>query len=115
MQSSCWSFFSGVFKEYFSTPLYYECEDGHLDDAPQVEYCNNGLDHHEEEEDSKWDTSLCFLDSKFTLLDSMEKHNDIFFETLVRNRVLNSKILDEEVDVSFSNYHEHIFQDSFED
>ena len=43
-------------------PYYYECEDGHLDDPPQeVANCNNGLDHQEEEEDSKWDTSLCFL------------------------------------------------------
>ena len=44
--------------------LYYECEYGHLDDAPQEEAdCNNGLDRQEEEEDSKWDTSLCFLNS----------------------------------------------------
>ena len=37
----------------------------------------------------------------------MEKHNDIFFETLVRNQVLNYDILDEEVDVSFANCQEH--------
>ena len=48
-----------------------------------------------------------FLDSKITLLDSIEKHNDSFFETLVRNQVLNSDILDEEVDVSFANCQEH--------
>ena len=89
-------------------PLYYECEDGHLDDVPQAATdCNNGLDHQEEEEESKWDTSLCFLDSEITLLDSMEKHNDILFETLVRNHVLNFEILDEEVDVSFENCNEN--------
>ena len=38
-------------------------EDGHLYDASQEAIDrNNGLDHQEEEEDSKWDTSLCFLD-----------------------------------------------------
>ena len=41
------------------------------------------------------------------MLDSMEKQNDIFFQTFVRNRVLNSESLDEESDVSFSNYQEH--------
>ena len=45
-------------------PLYYEFEDGHLDDAPQEAVgCNNGLDHQEEEDDSKWDVSSCFLNS----------------------------------------------------
>ena len=76
---------SDIFKEYFSMPLYYECEDGHLDDASQTTNYNNGLDHQEEEEDSKWDTYLCFLDSEITMLGSMEKHNNIFFETFVRN------------------------------
>ena len=37
----------------------------------------------------------------------MKKHNDIFFEALVKNQVLNSEILDEEVDVSFENCQEH--------
>ena len=44
-----------------------------------------------------------FLDLEITLLDSMEKHNDILFETLGKNRVLIFEILDEEVDVSFPN------------
>ena len=73
------------------------------------------MDHQEEEDDSKWDISLCFSDSEIILLDSIEKHNDIPFETLGRNKVLNSEILDEEVDVSFENCHEHIIQDSFEE
>ena len=85
-----------------------------MDDAPQTTDCNNGLGHQEEEKDSKWDTSLCFLDSEITLLDSMEKHNDILFETLVRNDVLNFEILDEEVDVSFEIFHEHSLHGSFE-
>ena len=37
----------------------------------------------------------------------MEKHTDIFFETLVRNQVLNYEILDEEVHVSFANGQDH--------
>ena len=41
------------------------------------------------------------------LLDSIEEHNDISFETLGRNQVLNSEILNEEFDVSFANCHEH--------
>ena len=74
---------SNVFKEYFNRPIYDECEDGHLDDAPQeAADCNNGLDHQEEEEDSKWDTSLSFLDSEITLPDSMEKHNNFFLKHL---------------------------------
>ena len=76
---------------------------------------DNRLDHQEKKEDSKWDISLCFSNLKISSLDFIEEHNDISFETLGRDQVLNSKILDEEVDVSFSNYHEHIFQDSFED
>ena len=58
----------------------------------------------EEEWDSKWDTSLCFLKSKINFPDSIEEHNPILFETLIRNLVLNSDILDEEFDVSFSNF-----------
>ena len=38
---------SDIFKEDSIMPLYYECEDGHLDDAPQATDCNNGLDHQE--------------------------------------------------------------------
>ena len=48
-----------------------------------------------------------FSNSEIILLDSIEEHNDISFETLGRNQVLNFEILDEEVDVSFANFHEH--------
>ena len=103
-------------------PIYDECEDGHLDDTPQAIDWNNGLDHQEyegpkwdvsscfsnsecqeecispyfleEEEDSKWDISLCFSNSEIILLDSIKEHNDISFEILERNQVLNSNILD---------------------
>ena len=86
-----------------------------MDNAPkEPAVCNNRLDHQEEEE-SKWDISLCFLNSEIILLDSIEDHNDISFERLERNRVLNYEILDEEVDVSFTNCYEHILQDSFEE
>ena len=96
-------------------PIYDECEDGYLDNAPkELAFYNNILDH-QEEEDSKWDISLCFLNLEIIFPDSIEEHNDISFETFGRNQVLNFEILDEEVKVSFANYHEHIFQDSFEE
>ena len=68
----------------------------------------------EEEEDSKWDTSLCFLNLENIFLVSIEEHNDISFETLGVNWVLNYEILDEEVGVSFANFQEHSLHDSFE-
>ena len=58
---------------------------------------------------------LCFSNSKIILLYFIEENDDISFETLGRNQVLHSKILDEEVDVWFANCHEHIFQDSLEE
>ena len=45
----------------------------------------------------------------------MQKHGDIFFETFVRNRALNSEILDEEVDVSFANCQGHSLHGFIED
>ena len=76
---------SDVFKEYFILPIYDACKDGYLDHAPQEPtHCNNILDFQEEEEDSKWDISLCFSNSEIILLDSIEEHNDISFETLGR-------------------------------
>ena len=85
-------------------PIYDEYEDGYLDDAPQeTTTCNNRLDHQEEDKDSKWDISLCFLNSEIIFPDSIQEHDDISFETPRRNQVLNSDILDEEVDVSFAN------------
>ena len=65
------------------------------------------MDNQEEEEESKWDTSLCFLNSEINLPDSIEEHNVIFFETLAKNQVLNSDISYEKVDVSFENGQEH--------
>ena len=60
-------------EEDFSLPIYDECKDGYLDNAPQEPaYYNNRLDHQEEEEDPKWDTSLCFLNSEIIVLDSIE-------------------------------------------
>ena len=44
-----------------------------------------------------------FLNSEINFSVSIEEHNVISFETLIRNQVLNSDILDEEVDVSFAN------------
>ena len=46
-----------------------------------------------EEKASLWDN----------LLDSIKEHNDISFEILERNQILNSDILYEEVDISFEN------------
>ena len=39
----------------------------------------------EEEGDSKWDTSLCFINSKINFPYSIQEHNPILFETLIRN------------------------------
>ena len=76
---------SDVFKEDFIFPIYDECEDGYLDNSPQEPtICNNRLDHQEEEEDSKWDVSLCFSDSEIIFLDSIKEHNNISFETTGR-------------------------------
>ena len=97
-------------------PIYDKFEDNHLDDSPQEAIdCNNGLDHQEEEEDSKWDISLCFSDSKIILVDSMGKHNDISFKTLGRNQVLNSGIFNEIVDISCTSCQEHSLHDFFEE
>ena len=53
------------FKECFNFPIYDECKNGYLDNAPQEPaVCNNRLDHQEEEEDSKWEVSLCFSKSE---------------------------------------------------
>ena len=49
--------------------------------------CNYGLDHQEEEEDSRWDVSLCLLNSEIILPYSIEEHGDISFEILERNQV----------------------------
>ena len=46
---------------------------------------------------------LCFLNSEINFPDSIEEHNPILFETLIRNQVLNSMILHEKVDSSFRN------------
>ena len=61
----------------------------------------------EEKEGSKWEISLCPLNSEIILPGSIKEHNDISFEILERNQVLNSEILYEEVDVSFENCQEH--------
>ena len=65
--------------------IYHECEDGYLDNAPEEPTVyNNRLDN-QEEENSKWDIFLCFLNSDIILLDSIEEQNGISFETLGRN------------------------------
>ena len=83
------NYVSDVFKQDLSFPIYDQCKDGYLDNAPQEPVdCNNILDHQEEEEDSKWDICLCFSNSEIILLDSIEEHNDIYFETCRKNQVL---------------------------
>ena len=79
------------------------------------------MNHKEEAESSQIDISLCFSTSEMLcqeeiiFLDYIEEHNDISFETLRKNHVLNSKILNEVVDVPFINFHENTLQGSFED
>ena len=47
------------------------------------------------------------MNSEIIFLDSIKENSDISFEILERNQVLNSKILYEEVDVSFENCQEY--------
>ena len=67
------------------------------------------------------DVSLCFSISEILwqeeiiLLDSIEEHNDISFKTVEKNQVLNSKILNEVVDVSFTSCHDHSLHGYFEE
>ena len=76
--------------------IYDEYKDDYLDNAPEEpEVCNNSLDHLEDDEGLKWGIALCFLKSEIIFFDSIEEHDDILFETLERNQVLNSEILDE--------------------
>ena len=75
-------------------PIYDECEDGHLDDAPkEPTVCNHGLDHLEETEGPKWDVSSCPSNEEcqedFISLDFIE---DIPCEMHEKNQVLNSSI-----------------------
>ena len=41
-------------------PIYDECEDGYLDNAPKKPAVDNNILDHQEQEESKWDISLCF-------------------------------------------------------
>ena len=46
---------------------------------------HEGKSHKEEEEDPKWEVSLCCSNPKIILLNSIEENNDISFETFGRN------------------------------
>ena len=49
------------------------------------------------------------------LLDSIEKQNDISFETLEKNEVVNAEILNQVVDISFKNCYDHTLYGFSED
>ena len=49
------------------------------------------------------------------LLDYVEEQNDIYFEVLEKNEVVNLEILNEVADISFENSHENSFQIYFKD
>ena len=55
-----------------------------------------------------------FMSRKVCLLDSTKEHNDISFEKLEKNEVVNATILNQVVDVSFENCNERSFRGSFE-
>ena len=58
--------------------------------------CNEGLNHQKEDQGSQWNISLCFSNSEFLCqeefisLESIEEHNDVSFETLEKNEVINA-------------------------
>ena len=80
--------------------------------------CNEGLNHKEEDDGSSMDVFPCLSNSEFVCqeeiisLDSIEEHNDIYFETCGKNQVLNSRSFNEVIDVPFERCHEHYFQGS---
>ena len=83
--------------------------------------CNEALDHKERGEVPQIEDSLNISLSSISsqeegvyLLDYVEEQNDISFEVLEKNEVLNSENLNEIVDISFENSHESSFQGSFE-
>ena len=49
------------------------------------------------------------------MLDSIGEKNDIYVEAYKEGEVLNSKFLNEIVDISFENSHDSSFQSYFED
>ena len=49
------------------------------------------------------------------MLDCVEEQNDISFEMLGKNEVVNSEILNEVADISFENSHENSFQSFVKD
>ena len=63
----------------------------------------------------------CLSNSEFVCqeeiisLDSIEEHNDIYFETCGKIEVLNSGIFNEVINVPFEKCHEHYFQGSCEE
>ena len=102
-------------------PIYDECEDGYLDNAPKgLVVCNNRLDHHEEGEGPKWDVSSCFSNSDFSCLeecislDFLKEKDVISAEVHKENQAITLEILKGIVDAPFVKFHEHCFQGSCE-
>ena len=84
--------------------------------------CNEELDYKEIGKGSQINASLNLSHSSissqkegFCLLDSIGEKNDIYVEAYKEGEVLNSKFLNEIVDISFEKIHESSFQSSFED
>ena len=84
--------------------------------------CNEALDHKERGEGSQINAYLNLSHSSISsqeegvyLLDYVEEQNDISFEVLEKNEVVNSEILNEVADISFENSHDNSFQSSCED
>ena len=82
--------------------------------------CNKRLNHQEKEEHSQLNFSSCLsISESLTLersfsLDSFEEQNDISFKTHKESQVVNSEILNESVDISFKNCHDHTLYGSSE-
>ena len=87
----------------------------------QLLVCSEGLNHQEEDHDCKYLSFYSCLSISESLcqegsisLDSFEDQNNNYFETHEENQVLNSKISNEVVDVSFESCHEHTLYGSSE-
>ena len=83
--------------------------------------CNEKLDYKERGKGSQIKSSLNLSHSEissqeegFCLLDSIGEKNDIYVEAYKEGEVLNSRILNEVVDISFENSHVNSFQSYFE-
>ena len=112
-------------QEHTNPSLFVEDENDehHCNQSQHIEkiaICNEGLNHKKEDAGSSMNVFSSLSNSEFVCqeeiisLDSVEEHNDIYFETCGKNQVLNFGIFNEVIDVPFEKCHKHYFQGSCE-